>query len=243
MIRSSNPIFKKIKGMEYEGYEYREATYSGVGLKVLYYLLITFVGAFIGLYMVFNNPNAFTVTLVISALLGFISALVAMMKPNLSLVFGSIYCLCEGLFLGVISMFFEAMVPGVVITAVVGTFAIVLVSAAMFISGLIKITSKFYKFVIMASVGFIVTMALVYLFQLIGFISIDSFGLTLAIAAVSVLLASFYLLLDMEQAYQLVSNKGQKEMEWMVAFGISYTLLWIYVEVLRIAFILLANRD
>ena len=215
----------------------------GFELLIIFYLLITFVGAFAGLYLVSSNPNAFAVTFVISGIVGFISALVAMLKPNLSLAFGSIYCLCEGLFLGVISMFFEAMVPGVVITAVVGTFSIVLVSAVMFMSGLIKITRKFYKFVIMASIGFLVTMALVYLFQLLGFISVDSLGLTLAIGAVSVLLASFYLLLDMEQAYQLVSNKGPKEMEWMVAFGISYTLLWIYVEVLRIAFVLLANRD
>ena len=243
MIRSSNPIFKKIKGMEYESYNYREATYSGVGLKVLYYLVITFVGALLGLYMISVNPNMFATALVVSGILGFISALVAMMKPNMSLLFGSVYCLCEGIFLGAISMIFESVVPGVIITAVLATLSIVLVCAVMFMTGLVKISNKFYKFVIMASFGFLITMLLITVLQLFGLIAIDNMGLVLAVGGISVLLASFYLLLDIEQAYQLVSNKGPKEMEWMVSFGISYTILWIYIEVLRIAVILLANRD
>ncbi len=243
MIRSSNPVFKKLKGMEYDAYEYKEATYVGVGLKVLYYLLITFVGAIVGLYLMIANPNFFTVLLVVSGLIGFISALVAMRNHKLSLIFGSIYCLCEGLFLGVISMLFEAIVPGVILTAVVATLSIVLVSAVMFMSGLVKVTKKFYKFLIMVSIGFIITMLLMTLLQLFNLVTFSSPALVMGIGAISVIIASLYLILDIEQAYQLVANKGPKEMEWMVSFGISYTVLWIYVEVLRIAFILLANRD
>ena len=243
MIRSSNPVFKKIKGMDYEANSYKEASYAGVGAKVLYYLLITVVGAFLGLYLFSAVPSTYITILLVSGLIGFISAVLAMVKPNLSLVFGSIYCLCEGLFLGVVSMIFETIVPGVVITAVAATFAIVLVSAVMFMSGLIKITKKFYKFILMATIGFVVTMVLVFIFQLLGFINTDSTGFAIIVGLISVVLASFYLMLDMEQARQLVEGGGPKEMEWMVSFGISYTVLWIYIEVLRIAVVLLANKD
>ena len=77
-MRRSNPVFNKIQKMEnYYTSDYTCATYKGIGLKVLVYLLVTLIGAALGIYMLFNNPSAMIGSLVVSGLLTFIFAILA----------------------------------------------------------------------------------------------------------------------------------------------------------------------
>ena len=244
-MNRTNPVYNKIEKMEgaYDS-TYSCATYKGIGAKVLVYILITLVGAAFGIYLLYNNPNALVSTIAISGILTFIFALIAMSSPKASLICGTLYCLFEGMFVGTLSLLFEAAIGGVVLTAVLGTVSIVLVVSIMYITGLVKVTSGFTKFLIMFGFGFLVTMLLLLIFSFFPAFSgiLNNSGVILLVSAASVLLASLYLIFDLRQAQNIVESGAPKQFEWMAAFGIAYTILWLYIQILRIVAVI-ALRD
>ena len=242
MRSSGNPVFRKLNKMEYGAENYNVATYTGVGLKILYFIIIAIISAFVGIYFAIKSPEVFVFFLIGSLVLGFISALVAMIKPKLALPFGTVYSICEGVLLGVISAIAEEIVPGVVMTTIFVTLSIVLVCAVLFLTGLIKVSNGFYRFLMIFAIGFMLAMLMMFVVTLFGILTEISWPIYILVGVLSCLLATLFLISDMNQAYQLVSNGGPKEYEWMVAFGISYTVLWIYLEILRIMVIIFGNR-
>ena len=254
MRTSKNPVFNKVNNLSQaadsevvvgEGGQVviENATYVGVGLKIVYFLLVTIISAFLGLILVRYYPSLFVVLLIVSIFTGFISAILAMSKFKLSFVFGTLYCIGEGMFLGVVSMIAEAAIPGIIASVVAATLAVVVSCGLLFLTGLVKVNSRFNKFLLTAMFGFLISILLISILGWIGLIDTSGFALNVGISAISVLLASFVLISDMEQARQLVQSGGPKACEWMVAFGISYTVLWIYIELLRLAIIIFGNRN
>lgn len=242
--RNTNNVLKNVEEtMNEVVFGEESASLTGVGLKTIYYVVLTLIGGFGGISLFNHYPDAFVMFLVMSGILGFICALVAMRNYKLSLVFGSIYCICEGMFLGVISYYCEAILPGVVLTTMVATLAIVFVCAFMYLSGLIKVNSKFRRFLLLFAISFLVTSLVMFVLSLFGVIDLTSFYTSLLVGFITVILASLFLINDFDYAYQLIKENGPKELEWMVAFGIAYTVLWLYYEVLRIVIIIFARRD
>ena len=70
-----------------------------------------------------------------------------------------------------------------------------------------------------------------------------NWGLTLGVSAVTVLLAALYLLMDLDTIRRIVEGGMPKEMEWYASFGLAFTLVWLYVEILRIVAIVFSNKD
>ena len=252
MRTSNNTVFNKVNNLSQsadenvrinEGGEFvlENATYKGVGLKIIYFLILTILSAFGGILLSVTFPDLFYIFLIISIFTGFISAIIAMSQFKLSLVFGSIYCVGEGMFLGILSMVLEAIIPGIVIAVVCATLAVVLICGVLFLTRIVRVTNVFYRFLTVAMFGFLVSLLLISILGWIGILDTSNFGLSVAVSAISILIASFVLISDMERARQLVENGGPKACEWMIAFGISYTVLWIYIELLRLALIIFAN--
>jgi uncharacterized YccA/Bax inhibitor family protein len=189
-------------------------------------------------FMQSHDLTAAGPALVIGLIGGFIVAMVTAFKKEWSPVTAPIYALLEGLVLGGVSAIFELRYPGIAMEAVGLTFTTLFVMLFLYKSGIIKVTEKFRIGVFAATGG----IALFYLFQmLLGFFHVSFFtsvyssgligiGFSLFVVAI----AALNLVLDFDFVEQGVTYGVPKYMEWYAAFGIMVTLVWLYLEILRL---------
>ena len=240
-FRSSNIVFKKILNHEIEGVDYEVATYGGIAKKTIFYLMLVLVGAFGGLFLSTVNAGAYTTLLGIAAFSTFIFALISFWSPRAVKITGSIYCLAEGLLVGFISAVYGAVAEGAVITALLSTVMVFTVVVTLFLTNAVKVSSGFIKFLLIFAIGMILSQIILYLIMTFTGQTYN-FGLCLGISALTVFLATLYLFFDLEHIRQIVEGGHPKEMEWYASFGLVFTLVWLYIEILRIVTILFANR-
>jgi uncharacterized YccA/Bax inhibitor family protein len=167
---------------------------------------------------------------------GLITAFITIFKPTAAPITTPIYALLEGLFLGTISAYFNAMVPGIVIQAVGLTFGVAFVLLIAYRTGLIKATDGFKRGIIVATGG----VAVFYLVSIIGSffgggINLFAMGwLGIGIQLVIVVIAALNLILDFDIIERSAASGAPKAMEWYGAFGIMVTLIWLYLEILKL---------
>ena len=169
---------------------------------------------------------------------GLVLALVTVFKKQWAPVTAPLYAAVEGLFIGAISAVFEQRFPGIVIQAVGLTFGTMAALLVAYRSGLIKATENF-KLGVVAATGGIALLYLVNIgmglfgFEGMGFIH-DSSLLGIGFSAVVVVVAALNLVLDFDFIEQGVEQGAPKYMEWYAAFGLLVTLVWLYLEILRL---------
>ena len=168
---------------------------------------------------------------------GLVLALVTVFKKEWSPVTAPLYALVEGLFLGSISAIYNARFEGIVFQAVMLTFAIMFALLMAYRSGLIKATENFKLGVVAATGGiFLVYLATIVL----GFFGIkipmihDSGLVGIGFSLFVVVIASLNLVLDFDFIESGVEQGAPKYMEWYGAFGLMVTLVWLYLEILRL---------
>jgi uncharacterized YccA/Bax inhibitor family protein len=168
---------------------------------------------------------------------GFIVALITVFKKTAAPITTPIYALLEGLFIGGISSIFEAQYPGIVIQAVGLTFGTLFALLFAYKSGFIKATENF-KLGVVAATGSIM---LIYFASIIlGFFGIripfihDSGPLGILFSLVVVVIAALNLVLDFDFIEHGAEQGAPKYMEWYAAFGLMVTLVWLYIEILRL---------
>ena len=238
---SSNYVFKKILNDNELSENYESCTYKGITLKVLYFLLMTVLGAGLGIFLVLTYAEIFVTLAVIGGIVTFISALIALLSVRMSKVFGTIYCLFEGLTLGVLSYILTMYVSGAVGLALLSTIAVFGVCSFLFVSNIVKVNSKFMRFLTMFVISYIVFALILTIMKLFGYEM--NYLLDLLVSAISIFLASLYLFFDLENIRQVVQGQYPKQYEWYAAFGLSFTLIWLYVEILRIAIVILSKAN
>ncbi|HTC58257.1 MAG TPA: Bax inhibitor-1/YccA family protein [Candidatus Sulfotelmatobacter sp.] len=177
------------------------------------------------------------VPLLVGTIGGFIVAMVTVFKKEWAPVTAPIYALLEGLALGGLSAIFNTRYPGVAIQAVGLTFGTLFVLLLAYASGMIKVTDKFRLGVVAATGG----IAVFYLLEMglsffgVHFIAINSGGaIGIAFSLFVVAIAALNLVLDFDFIQQGVTYGAPKYMEWYGAFGIIVTLVWLYLEILRL---------
>ena len=178
-----------------------------------------------------------SIWLAVGGIGGFILALITTFKKTWSPVTAPLYALLEGLFLGSVSAGFEARYPGIVMQAIFGTFGTLFALLAAYRSGLIKATENF-KLGVAAATGGIF---LVYMLSFIlGFFGItmpfihDSGPMGIAVSLFVVVVAALNLVLDFDFIENGEKMGAPKYMEWYAAFGLLVTLVWLYIELLRL---------
>ncbi|MGA2570419.1 MAG: Bax inhibitor-1/YccA family protein [Terracidiphilus sp.] len=176
--------------------------------------------------------------IVIGAFGGLIFALITAFKKAWSPVTAPIYALLEGLVLGGLSAIFELRYPGIAMEAVGLTFATLFVLLLAYKSGLIKVTQKFRLGVVAATGGiflFYMAQMLLGFFHIPLFTSVYGSGIVgIGFSLIVVAVAALNLVLDFDFVEQGVAYGVPKYMEWYAAFGIVVTLVWLYLEILRL---------
>lgn len=210
-------------------------TMEGVTSKVLGMFVAVLAGAgvtwFLGLYSL-AMPAMF-----VGLGLGLWAAFGKKVRPGVMMA----YALAQGVFIGGLSGIFEGMYPGIVQTAVLGTFATAGAMFAAYRFGWVKVDQKFMRFMTFALIGYFV-FALVNLgFSLFAGMSVYTSPFGWLIALVGVGLAAFTLNLDFETIRVGVAEGWPQDMEWRAAFGLTASLIWLYVEILRLLSIF--NQD
>lgn len=204
------------------------------------------------------NPTPTILPWIIGALGGFVLAMVVTftsrkkIRPALILT----YAAFQGLFIGGISAFFEFMWPGIVVQATLATLSVVGVTLALFASGKVRASKKATKVFMIAMIGYLVFSLVNVVMMMFGAFPAGSGGpfgmlsnvvimgipLGVIIGVVVVIMAAYSLVLDFDSIQQGVRNGAPRAYAWLGAFGIMVTVVWLYVEILRLIAILRGNN-
>lgn len=187
----------------------------------------------------FANPASANVLpyILVGGIGGLITALVTIFKQNLSKYTAPLYAILEGLFLGGISAIFESSYHGIVIQAILLTIGIFLGMLLLYKSEIIKVTKKFKIGVVAATGG----VAFFYFLSFIlGFFGIQmplihgSGLMGIGFSLVVVVIAALNLILDFDFISKATRARAPKYMEWYSSFSLMVTLVWLYLEILRL---------
>lgn len=255
--KTSNPIFGKnlyqrASSVAYTGEE--QMTLNGTINKTALVILFVFASAYYVWQKYFgaydpSNPGAgvgnITAYLAIGGIGGFITAIIASFSPRRSGFLTPVYAIFEGMFLGGLSAMFEAQFPGLVIRAVALTFMVFLSMLIVYRQRIIKVTGKFRRGMMAAMMGLMFFYLASWIIGLFGanvsyLYGGGSFGLIFSLIVTGI--SAFSLLLDFDFIERGAAAGAPKYMEWYSVFGLLVSLVWLYVNILRLLSIL-SNRN
>ncbi|POX65404.1 hypothetical protein C3492_02100 [Streptomyces sp. Ru62] len=181
-----------------------------------------------------------------SALIAFVLAMVQSFKrtPSPALILG--YAAFEGVFLGVISEMYNSRWSGAPFQAVLGTMAVSGATLLVYKAGWIRVTARYARIGLAIAMAFLVVMAVNLLLVAFGVAEdggLRSFGpLGALVGIIAIILGAFFLTLDFKQIEDGIAYGAPRNEAWLAAFGLTLTLVWIYVEMLRLVAIF-SNND
>ena len=238
-MRTANPALKEKTFTDIRAAAGEAAmTLEGTATKSLVLLLLTvFAASFTWRAVASGNVAILGPATLVGGLGGFIVALITIFKPRTSPYTAPIYAVLEGLLLGGISSIYNARWAGLPLQAVGLTFGVFMAMLIVYRLGIVRATDKFRLGVVAATGG----IALMYLLSFIlGFFGVqmnflrDSSPLSIGISVVIVVVAALNLVLDFDLIERGVANRAPKFMEWYASFGLLVTLVWLYLEILRL---------
>jgi len=147
-----------------------------------------------------------------------------------------LYSAAMGVALGGISGIFDAIYPGIAAQAIIGTAGVFVGMLVVYKTGAVRVTPRFTKWLMGALIGVTVLMVANLVASLFG-VNLglrDGSWLSIVFSLVVIAVASFSLLLDFDQADQAIRGGAPAKFAWYIAFGLMTTLVWLYIEILRL---------
>jgi uncharacterized YccA/Bax inhibitor family protein len=234
LMRTSNPALND-KTFRGEGVAFGETmTLNGTINKTGLLLIFTIATAAWSWRLA---PEAAVGAAILGAIGGLIVALVTIFKKSWAPVTAPMYALLEGMVLGAISVSLEARFPGIAIEAVSLTFGTLFVMLLVYRTGIIPVTDRFRLGVVAATGGIALFYVLTFILGFFGihFASIYGSGMIgIGFSLFVVIIASLNLVLDFDFIERGVSFGAPKYMEWYSGFALLVTLIWLYMEMLRL---------
>ena len=230
----------------------QRVTYPDVMAKSAIMFGIAVVMAFVGWFITEAMPGVGTLlvfgALIATLVLGLVNALKRQVSPPLTML----YAVVSGFMLGAVSYWYNQIAlqsdyEGLVLQAVLATFTTFGVMLLLYGTGIVKVTNKFMKFMLVAMVSYLFIGIASFVAALFGvgggwgFYGVGTLGLLLCIFGVG--LAAFSLMLDFEAIKHGVAMGLPERESWRMSFGLLVTLVWLYLEFLRLFAIIASGRD
>ena len=215
-------------------------TVSGAASASLVLFAVLLISAAVG-WVAVAEPEPGVLALpamaIVGAIVGFVAVIITMFKPLWSHILGPVYAVGQGLFVGAISRMFDAQYSGIVLQAVGTPLAVFGVMLFLYRTRVLRVTNKFRRIVIGATLGvaalYLVSFVVSFFGVNVSFISSSSgFGILFSLFVAG--LAAFNLALDFDFIEQGEKMALPRRMEWFAAVGLLVTLVWLYLEVLRL---------
>lgn len=237
LFESNNPVLKEKTFQEASRMEYTESMTLGGTIGKMAFLLAMVLAASVYSWGVFAKGENILPLVLGGAIGGLIIAIVIIVKKEWSPYLAPAYALTEGLFLGAISAMYSSLYDGIVLQAVGLTIATFIAMLILYRARIIRATEKFRAVVVTATAG----IAIFYLIAFVlGFFNINipflhegsliGIGFSLLVVCV----AALNLILDFDLIENGVAQGAPKYFEWFGSFALLVTLIWLYLEMLRL---------
>ncbi|MGM9970813.1 MAG: Bax inhibitor-1/YccA family protein [Anaeroplasmataceae bacterium] len=249
MVRNGNPMFSSV-GVNYDEISENQATYKGVTIKTLFLLGVAGLSGImsgVGLFRI-QNFTAYYTFLCLSLVIGFISVIIGRSSVRYSKYFAVLYAVCEGVLLGTIASLANIYYPGIALLAILVTAGIFLVCLVLFACGALRNISMLRN-VMMIIFFDVIFMSLITLicqaFNVPGISSLlsNNLGLAIGLEVVLIIYAAITLALNFNEVTYYVQSGSSKEFEWIGAFGLLVSILYIYLEAVRLLMLLFSRKD
>ena len=249
--KTSNPTLSEniIKNFAFAATD-RTMTVQGTITKIALLLALVIAGAVFTWTKVMNGLETGAVSvngwMIGGSVAGFVLAMVISFKQEWAPFLSPVYAVCEGLFVGTISAYFEAMYPGLVMRAVLLTFSVLFALLFLYKTQLVKVTQRFRSILMGATMGIALAYLIPFIIRLFGVNMSFMFGggsLGIIVSVVVVAIAALNLVLDFDFIEQGSQSGLPAYFEWYGAFGLMVTLVWLYIEILRLLAIVAGRRD
>lgn len=243
---TSNPMAQSALYQNVSGVAEKPMTISGAINKTVFLLIIAAITAIYTWNLAMTGfMDKVTIFIFGGMIAGFVLAIIMRFKPEQAKILSIGYAVCEGLVLGGISAIFETQFKGIVLQAVGATFITLFSMLFLYKTGIIKATETFKKVVITATMAIFVFYLInaIALFFGANFPSIFNSGiLGIGISLFICVVASLNFILDFDFIEQGAANYAPKYFEWFGAFAMLVTLVWLYIEILRLLSMLRNDR-
>lgn len=256
LFQSSNPtLSQKIfdKSLHLEAEAQGTMSVRGTINKFGFLMVMVIAGAAFTWQQVYSGqPSTAYAYMIGGAIGGFVIALAISFKPNWATYLAPVYGILQGLFLGAISAFlneaFQKKYPGLVLQAVGLTFGVAIAMFLLYNFRIIKVTEKLKSVIIAATFGIAIFYGITLLLRVFGmdipFMNINNGSmLGIGISLFVVAIAALNLLLDFDRIEQGAAMGAPKFMEWYSAFGLLVTIVWLYIELLKLLSRLASSRN
>ncbi len=253
---SSNPVMRRLDRVD-EYTSENSASYGGITLKTIYFLLFSVVGIFVQLITASTfasgqtfdiNIKGFEITLYQSevfmllgvAIAAIVFQLIAFFARATTPITGALYCVTQGYIISflVFKVLGTYHLEYLGALALLITMLIVAVMAILYTTGIIRVTKKFKMVMLTLFITVIATSIFTFIGSFIPFTRPlvmalrQNFGLSVAVGIIFILIAALFLICDFDTIDHVVNDKLPKKYEWQAAFGLAFTVIWLYLKVL-----------
>jgi uncharacterized YccA/Bax inhibitor family protein len=262
---ASNPVMRRL-GLVNEVDETDSAAYGGIVVKTAFFLLMTVVGVAVHLLLMDTLAvgKAFPLTIsrfettlypaesiafVVVLILGVVLNIVACLAQKTTPVTGSLYCITQGYVISFLVFRVLKDYEYIGVLALALTLLIILIMAILYTTGAIRVTKKFRMVLTTLMFGMV---GISILTLIASFIPLTqplvaairgNLGISILFSAVYIIIAALFLVSDFDMIDRVVTNRYPKKYEWSAAFGLAFTMIWLYLKVLDLLMKILGGQN
>jgi uncharacterized YccA/Bax inhibitor family protein len=241
-LGSPNPVFRTAHFED--SYNETSATYLGVTTKTVILLgIISVMAMYIANTVTLESVGGMIVPLFGAIIFSMIAVFISHRKPEIAFITAPIYAICEGYILGLISAIYSFAFGGEIIEyALIGTFSVFGGMLLLYSTGIIRVGGFFRRLMYSILLGLLITHLVMFIMSLFGVSVYEYYGLYTIVSLISVGAASLFLLIDFDRISNYINAGVSRQSEWSLGLGLVTTLVWLYIEMLRIIAII-TSRD